>query len=299
MDPAEAVQQVKAQFPKLAKCIITEDILLRRLMMLDQRLDVDYFKDIQNALDAHLKDGGHWQEVKTVIKNKSRDGIRAGPNASHKVHGDDEAHEGEHMGVPGTVTISRRPSQQKHSSDASEGSTKLLGTVAEENSPDAYPLSIGDHLLEKTISGDQESGISQTDSFNGVDKKNLPRAVKHGMAIHKNHGQAWEQLGGHDRLAGNLSVRRINPERQEDARRRAVKLGLAIHQDHNENWEKLKSGLGHLRTRSKSMKKPKRSVELPTFDQGNTMPTPLKVGGEVVGIAPSGVLKPLVAASNK
>lgn len=294
LDPADAIQQIKLQFPKLANCIITENILVRRLMVLDQRLDIDYFKDIQDVLSLQQKGGGHWQEVRTMNKLKAAREELSNGDCQRTQDVKDRQVSVNGTDLSRTDTSTQTPRHSKPPVITSDNCENHLATVDEEDNPDAYCLE-NDNAVCDNVDNMDDSLQKPAE----LDKKTLPRAVKHGLAIHRNHGQAWESLAGGDQLAGTRSIRRINSERQEDARRRAVKLGLAIHKDHNEKWEQLKSGLGHLRTRSKSIKKSKQSIELPMSEKENVMPTPLRVQGEVVGIVPAGVLKSLDAGENK
>jgi len=280
----EIIQKVKKQYPELAKYAIPIEVLERRLEMLDQRTDNDYFKvafekhypieDVQIAHDLH-------SATQTAPGDAK---VSSSPRREQENHGSVRP------SLNGTTDFVRPESQVigQALGDPDDQRTATMTTAM------SRPFSLEEdeeaRLQNEDVTIEEEEVILHPDTI----------AVRHGLAIHANKGEAWESVKPTQQFARDRSVRRIVIE-EEEARDRAVKHGLAIHSNHGEKWERIeaqKVRKGKWKGKGRAGL-PMHSVDLrPTGsdvdgEKENTsvMPTALKVDGKIVGLAPAGTIK--------
>ena len=236
----DIVQQLKKRFPELSKYAIPAEVIEKRLQILDQRTDCDYFKiDMaEQAPEVHRlspqNSPRRSQDVtRPPTKISSEQGrVLPGPYIRSSIDGTaDPVHPdfdviGQALGDPDV--------QQAQDDGTHERTATMTSTATFNLDVNNLPLS-GDesHLLQavqEDVQAEEEDVTIHPDTI----------AVKHGLAIHRDKGEAWESVKPTKQFARGRSVRRIIIE-EEEARDRAVKHGLAIHRDHGESWERLEN----------------------------------------------------------
>jgi hypothetical protein len=236
---SDIVHQLKNRFPELSKYAIPAEVIEKRLQILDQRTDLDYFKiDMaEHAPEVHRlspkNSPRRSQDVTRPVQSKtsSEQGqVLPGPYFRHSLESTSEPVQpdfdviGQALGDP-----SNHRSQEQHDRTTTMTSTNTFDLDAE-NLPMADDES---HLLQtvqEDIQAEEEDVKIHPDTI----------AVKHGLAIHRDKGEAWETVKPNKQFARDRSIRRIIIE-EEEARDRAVKHGLAIHRNHGESWERLEN----------------------------------------------------------
>lgn len=295
-EPAEMVHMVKKRFPELAKYTISAYILEKRIQILDQRLDVDYFKVAQDQNDGvdeyDLSPGTttpQHQNNNSIVKN-IRSGKEMQITESAKPSLDGTAD----LDVPETSVIIGQafgdPGEERRLT-----MTTILSTMP------GTPSDSVDVDAEGLLSAIEENREAEEDE-DDVTLHPDTVGAKHGLAIHKDKGEAWETVKPDKKFARDRSIRRIIVE-EDEARDRAIKHGLAIHSNHGEKWERLRPGDVNAAIKKVDRGKGKARRHLHSVDlqvsgqnvaeneQENDMPTALKVNGNIVGLAPSGTIK--------
>jgi len=299
VEAVEMVHMVKKQFPELGKYAILTDVLEKRIQILDQRLDIDYFKvypgqnEIIHEYDlspgtttpqtenenskANINDPGKEMQIVDSSKPSLDDTVRI----DDAKMADSGIIIGQALGDPGEE---RRLTM-----------TSILSTMPETLPDSVHPDAEGLLIAIEENCEEEEEGVDMTLHPDTV-------GAKHGLAIHKDKGEAWETVKPDKKFARDRSVRRIIIE-EEEARDRAIKHGLAIHSNHGEKWERITIGNVNAPTRKRDKGKGKAKRHLHSVDlqvtgqntaekeQENDMPTALKVNGMIVGLAPSGTIK--------
>ena len=280
----EIIQKVKKQYPELANYAIPIEVLERRLETLDQRTDNDYFKvafekhypleHIEATHEPHFAKHNEPAVVETTFS----------PRKQQENHGTVRP------SLDGTTECIRPESRiiGQALGDPDDQRTATMTTAM--SRPFSPEVDEEARLLNEDVTIEEEEVILHPDTI----------AVRHGLAIHANKGEAWESVKPTQQFARDRSVRRIVIE-EEEARDRAVKHGLAIHSNHGEKWERIeaqKVRKGKWKGKERAGL-PMHSVDLRPAgsdidgEKENTsvMPTALRVDGKIVGLAPGGTIK--------
>ena len=278
----EIIQKVKKQYPELAKYAIPTEVLGRRLEMLDQRTDNDYFKV---AFEGHYPA----EDVQAHDPHSEKQSRHAATESSSSPRKQQENHGTVRPSLDGT-TEPIHPDAEIIGQALGDPDDERTATMTTAMSRPFPPEEDEARLLNEDVTIEEEEVILHPDTI----------AVRHGLAIHANKGEAWESVKPTQQFARDRSVRRIVIE-EEEARDRAVKHGLAIHSNHGEKWERIeaqKVRKGKWKGKGRAGL-PLHSVDLRPSgsdvdgEKENTsvMPTALRVDGKIVGLAPSGTVK--------
>lgn len=297
-EPAEMIHMVKKRFPELAKYAISAYILEKRIQILDQRLDVDYFKMAPNQND--VADEYNLSPGTTTPQHQNGNSITKNISPGKEM----QITESAKPSLDSTVDLDISKTPDSGTIGMALGDPgeerRLTMTTILSTMPETPPDSV-DAEAEGLLSAIEENREAEE---LGEDVTLHPDTVgaKHGLAIHKDKGEAWETVKPDKKFARDRSIRRIIIE-EDEARDRAIKHGLAIHSDHGEKWETLRVGdvNAGIKKVDKGKGKARRhlhSVDLQVTgqnvaekEQENNMPTALKVNGTIVGLAPSGTIK--------
>jgi len=287
----EIIQKVKKQYPELAKYAIPIEVLERRLEMLDQRTDNDYFKV---AFEKHYPIEHAEMQHDPYLAEQSGP---AEAETSSSPRKQQENH--------GTVRLSLDGTTEPFHLDSDvigqalgDPDDQRTGTMTTAMSRPFSPEEDEEaRLLNEDVTIEEEDVILHPDTI----------AVRHGLAIHANKGEAWESVKPTQQFARDRSVRRIVIE-EEEARDRAVKHGLTIHSNHGEKWERIEAqkvrkgkwkGKGRARLPLHSVDlRPSGSDVDGEKENTSVMPTALRVDGKIVGLAPSGTVKRTAMGEN-
>lgn len=297
-EPSEMVHLVKKQFPELANYAILPEVLENRIRILDQRLDVDYFKpepEQSNVSDAYSLMTGQ------TISRHQNENISNQHMAPRK---EPQMVHSSKLSLDGTVDLNTPdiPDSAIEQALGDPGAERRLTMTSILSTMPEGPLDVVDPAAEGLLCAIEENREAEAEEEEDVTLHPDTLGARHGLAIHKDKGEAWETVKPDKKFARDRSVRRIIIE-EEETRDRAIKHGLAIHSNHGEKWERIRIGDPNapIKKRDKGKGKARRhlhSVDLQITGQENVenlqendMPTALKVNGAIVGLAPSGTIK--------